>query len=256
MKSVVCMGVAASYTCPNVGVGSQLAEMWEDAIAPVKERGVRVVNARIGVVLDRAGGALPKMLPPYQYACLAVCVRVCMCVCMYVCVYTRVRVMCVCGRTNITASTLMVAQARCGWHHGVWSPVHELPQPGRRSARHHVRHSHTEHRGCSQHHVTRPCYKRYVHSGAGACVATPDGIPYARSGECSHGFGTWRWWSCVFIEGACVRQAVKLLMGAELAQETALASQRVLPTKLMQAGFSFHHPTIGAILEHALRATA
>jgi len=76
VKSVVCMGVAASCTCPNVGVGSQLAEMWEDAIAPVKERGVRVVNARIGVVLDRSGGALPKMLPPFQYACLAVCVRV------------------------------------------------------------------------------------------------------------------------------------------------------------------------------------
>lgn len=87
MKSVVCMGVAASYTCPNVGVGSQLAEMWEDAIAPVKERGVRVVNARIGVVLDRAGGALPKMLPPFQYACLAVCARVCMCVCVCMCVY-------------------------------------------------------------------------------------------------------------------------------------------------------------------------
>ena len=169
------------------GFLGELAEMWEDAIAPVKERGVRVVNARIGVVLDRAGGALPKMLPPFQLgvggtmgsgrqymSCLSLedAVRAIM---------FAIRTPSIEGAVNITS-----------------------PDP-----------------------VTNATFTAEL----GRVLRRPTVFPMPEA-------------------------AVKLLMGAELAQETALASQRVLPTKLMQAGFSFHHPTIGAILEHALRATA
>ncbi|NQY79866.1 MAG: TIGR01777 family protein [Candidatus Caenarcaniphilales bacterium] len=39
---------------------------WEDATAAAKEKGIRVVNTRIGVVLDPRDGALAKMLPIFQ----------------------------------------------------------------------------------------------------------------------------------------------------------------------------------------------
>jgi hypothetical protein len=43
--------------------------------------------------------------------------------------------------------------------------------------------------------------------------------------------------------------ALNLLLG-ELAHDTVLASQRVVPRRLLEAGFDFQHPT----LESALRA--
>lgn len=48
------------------GFLADLAEMWEESIAPVREAGVRVVTARIGVVMDPAGGALARMLPAFK----------------------------------------------------------------------------------------------------------------------------------------------------------------------------------------------
>jgi uncharacterized protein (TIGR01777 family) len=39
---------------------------WEDATALATEKGIRVVNARFGVILDTEGGALKKMLPPFR----------------------------------------------------------------------------------------------------------------------------------------------------------------------------------------------
>ena len=39
---------------------------WEAAAAAASELGVRVVHVRTGVVLDRGGGALAKMLPPFR----------------------------------------------------------------------------------------------------------------------------------------------------------------------------------------------
>ena len=45
---------------------SELCQAWEAATAPAAEAGIRVVNLRIGVVLSPAGGALKKMLLPFQ----------------------------------------------------------------------------------------------------------------------------------------------------------------------------------------------
>lgn len=42
---------------------SQVCQVWEEETAPAREAGIRVVLARIGVVLSPTGGALQKMLP-------------------------------------------------------------------------------------------------------------------------------------------------------------------------------------------------
>jgi hypothetical protein len=39
---------------------------WEKATALAKEKGIRVLNTRFGVILDAHGGALAKMLPPFR----------------------------------------------------------------------------------------------------------------------------------------------------------------------------------------------
>ena len=53
-----------------------------------------------------------------------------------------------------------------------------------------------------------------------------------------------------------VLQVARLVFGAEMAQETLLASQRVEPRKLLQAGFRFKHPTVEEILNQAVAAAS
>ena len=52
------------------GVGSgflaELGQAWEGASAVAADRGIRVVQARFGIVLSRRGGALAKMLWPFR----------------------------------------------------------------------------------------------------------------------------------------------------------------------------------------------
>lgn len=45
---------------------SSVAMQWEGAAAPARERGIRTVHPRIGVVLTPAGGALAKLLPVFK----------------------------------------------------------------------------------------------------------------------------------------------------------------------------------------------
>jgi len=45
---------------------SRLCKDWEAATKPAAERGIRVVNLRIGFVLSSAGGGLAKMLPAFK----------------------------------------------------------------------------------------------------------------------------------------------------------------------------------------------
>ena len=51
---------------PGTGFLPELCRDWEEATAPAADRGVRVAQMRIGVVLDPAGGALQKMLLPFK----------------------------------------------------------------------------------------------------------------------------------------------------------------------------------------------
>ena len=51
---------------PGQGFLPEVSEAWERATRPAVEAGIRVVNLRIGIVLSRDGGALQKMLLPFQ----------------------------------------------------------------------------------------------------------------------------------------------------------------------------------------------
>ncbi len=48
------------------GFLAEVVSEWEAAAAPAGEAGIRVVFARLGVVLAKSGGALAKMLPPFR----------------------------------------------------------------------------------------------------------------------------------------------------------------------------------------------
>ncbi|MDQ2921088.1 MAG: NAD-dependent epimerase/dehydratase family protein, partial [Acidobacteriota bacterium] len=45
---------------------AQVCVEWENATAHAREKGIRVVNTRFGIILDGKGGALAKMLPPFR----------------------------------------------------------------------------------------------------------------------------------------------------------------------------------------------
>lgn len=51
---------------PGQGFLAQVCRQWEEACEPAQRAGVRVVNLRIGVVLTAAGGALKRLLLPFQ----------------------------------------------------------------------------------------------------------------------------------------------------------------------------------------------
>lgn len=51
---------------PGRGFLAEVCKDWEAATRPAAERGVRVVNARTGIVLSGRGGALKAMLPLFQ----------------------------------------------------------------------------------------------------------------------------------------------------------------------------------------------
>lgn len=46
---------------------AEVCQAWEAESQKATEFGVRVVNPRIGIVLERGGGALEKMTPPFQF---------------------------------------------------------------------------------------------------------------------------------------------------------------------------------------------
>ncbi len=52
---------------PGQGFLSESTQAWEAAIRAVGETGVRTVGIRIGIVLSTKGGALEKMLIPFQF---------------------------------------------------------------------------------------------------------------------------------------------------------------------------------------------
>jgi hypothetical protein len=51
---------------PGSGFLSEVVQAWEAEAGKAEESGVRVVTTRTGVVLSKAGGALPKMLFPFK----------------------------------------------------------------------------------------------------------------------------------------------------------------------------------------------
>ena len=45
---------------------SEVCVEWEKATESAQQKGIRTVNARFGIILDKEGGALKKMLPPFR----------------------------------------------------------------------------------------------------------------------------------------------------------------------------------------------
>jgi uncharacterized protein len=54
------------HAFPGTGFLAGVSEAWERAAAAATSLGVRVVTLRTGVLLDRADGALARMLPPFR----------------------------------------------------------------------------------------------------------------------------------------------------------------------------------------------
>jgi uncharacterized protein (TIGR01777 family) len=52
---------------PGDDVLARVAVAWEDAASPAGAVGVRVVHARMGIVLGRGGGALARMATPFRW---------------------------------------------------------------------------------------------------------------------------------------------------------------------------------------------
>ena len=76
-KTLVCASAIGFYgdrgderldesAAPGTGFLPEVCEGWEAATHVARDRGIRVVNLRIGVVLTRAGGALAQMLLPFR----------------------------------------------------------------------------------------------------------------------------------------------------------------------------------------------
>ncbi len=53
-------------SAPGQGFLADVARAWESATEPARAAGIRVVNLRLGMVLDRSGGALQRMLLPFR----------------------------------------------------------------------------------------------------------------------------------------------------------------------------------------------
>jgi uncharacterized protein (TIGR01777 family) len=45
---------------------AEVCVAWEKATSLATEKGIRTLNARFGIILDKEGGALAKMLPPFR----------------------------------------------------------------------------------------------------------------------------------------------------------------------------------------------
>lgn len=54
------------HSTAGTGFLADVARAWEAGTAPLQQVGTRVVNLRIGLVLDPDGGALARMLPPFR----------------------------------------------------------------------------------------------------------------------------------------------------------------------------------------------
>jgi uncharacterized protein (TIGR01777 family) len=76
-KTLICASAVGFYgdrgtdwlnetSAPGAGFLPDLCRDWEAACQPARDRGIRVINLRTGVVLSPKGGALAKMLTPFK----------------------------------------------------------------------------------------------------------------------------------------------------------------------------------------------
>ena len=164
------------------GFLAELGRAWEGASALAAEAGIRVIQARLGIVLSRRGGALAKMLLPFRLGMGGKIGN---------------------GRQYVSWISLEDAVAALIYaveNDALRGPVNlTAPQP-----------------------VTNAELTRTL----GRVLRRPTLLPLPAF-------------------------AAKLVLG-ELAEEGLLASQRVRPTRLLEAGFEFAYPELEGALRHAL----
>lgn len=59
--------ILTEASAPGVGFLANLAQDWEASTNPARERGIRVVHLRFGIVLSPKGGALPLLLKIHKW---------------------------------------------------------------------------------------------------------------------------------------------------------------------------------------------
>lgn len=59
--------ILTEQSAPGKGFLAEVCQEWEKAAEPARQKGIRVANLRFGLILSRRGGALKKMLPPFQW---------------------------------------------------------------------------------------------------------------------------------------------------------------------------------------------
>ena len=169
---------------PGAGFLAELGTAWEGASAVASEAGIRVVHARLGVVISREGGALAKMLLPFRWGLGGQ-------------VGTGRQYVSWIGLEDAVAALIYAVE-----NDALRGPVNlTAPQP-----------------------VTNAELTRTL----GRVLRRPTLLPLP----------AW---------------VAKLLLG-ELAEEGLLASQRVRPTRLLEAGFEFAYPELEGALRRALAA--
>ena len=168
---------------PGTGFLSDVCRQWEAAANPARERGIRVVSLRFGVVLSRDGGALEKMLPPFKL-----------------------------GAGGVIGS---------GRQYWSWIAIDDVV-------------------GAIDHAIT--CEKL---NGPVNCVA-PNPVS---NREFTRTLGRVLGRPTLIPLPAF---AARLALG-QMANELLLASARVIPKRLQETGYTFHHPQLEDALRHVLR---
>ena len=169
-------------SAPGTGFLADVARHWERATQPAADAGVRVVQLRIGLVLERSGGALARMLLPFRLG---------------------------------LGGTLGNGRQWQSWisRHDLLRAILFAVRTGTL-------------RGPALATSPTPVTNREFTKALGRALRRPTFLPVPA-------------------------MALRLLFG-EMADAALLASQRCRPTRLLEAGFTFDHATIGAALQAAL----
>jgi uncharacterized protein len=170
-------------SAPGGGFLADVVRRWEEAAAPARAAGIRLVHPRLGLALNPGGGVLAKLIPVFNVG----------------------------GGGRIGKGTQWMS----------WIGLHDL--------------------------MRALVYLMTVEDLSGPVnVSAPNPVTNA---EFSHTLGAVLHRPAV----ATVPEfAVKLMFG-EMGEETLLSGQRVLPKRLLEAGFRFDYPELGPALRHELR---
>jgi uncharacterized protein len=173
-------------SAPGTGFLADLVRDWEAATRPASDAGIRVVLARFGIVISAQGGALPRLLTPFQ---LGVGGRI--------------------GDGTQWMSWVSMPDLQDAVGFAITTP--EIAGPINVVAPNAVRNAE---------------FTRIL----GGVLRRPTLLP--------------------------VPETALSLMFGEMAQATLLASQRVFPRRLQEAGFTFQHPQLREALQAALETRA